>query len=353
MCLAGSGHARVPMSEFTITIQALPPHTTAALRSMLGLLEPAVGARWRVTDAMPADVVLLPAEAFAQIDARRAAEELPLLLALSAEERRPAQAYGLLKKPVTPARVVEALNLAEGLIERARGSAEGPHTVPLLESVDTQRKLAPGTLDTRVRTALRAATFRLLQAPVAATLIDEARSALFSILPGLGYCTRLTPAEFVPLFRANPPAILVELSPPEQAALSGARDFRPLRELEWTFWITSRSPWLRTELRPDGNYRLKRWPDFGRLAHYQADIRLASILISQPMSLGALRERTGLPAETVMNFLNAAFALGALADADTATTPARAPRAPAPAARGFGAVIAQLRRRFGLAGAAG
>lgn len=341
------------MSEFTITIQALPPHTTAALRSMLGLIEPAVGARWRVTDSTPADVVLLPAEAFAQIDRGRDAQELPLLLALSGEERRPPQAYGLLRKPVTPARVVEALNLAEGLIERARHGAEGPHTVPLLETVDAQRKLAPGTLDSRVRTALRAATFRLLQAPVAATLVDEARSALFSVLPGLGYCTRLTPAEFVQLFRTNPPAVLVELSPPEQAALSGAREFRPLRELEWTFWITSRSPWLRTELRADDTYRLKRWPDFGRLPHYQADIRLASILISQPMSLADLRARTGLPPETVMNFLNAAWALGALADAAATAAAARSPRSPAPAARGFAAVIAQLRRRFGLAGAAG
>ncbi len=339
------------MSEFTITIQALPPHTTAAMRSMLGLIEPVVGSRWRVLDGPPADVVLLPSDAFAAIDVNRDAEELPLLLALSGEERRPAQAFGMIRKPVTPARVVEALHLAEGLIERVRGSHDGPGTVPLLESFDTQRKLAPETLDARVRTALRAATFRLLQAPVAAALIDEARSALFSVLPGLGYCTRLTPAEFVQLFRTNPSAVLVELSPPEQAALSSAREFRPLRELEWTFWITSRSPWLRPELKPDEPYRLRRWPDFGRLAHYQSDVRMASFLMSQPLSLNELRARTGLPPETVMNFLNAAYAIGALVEAATLPGPHAGLKA-APGVRGLAAVIAQLRRKFGFARAA-
>lgn len=342
------------MPEFTITIQALPPHTTVAMRSMLALLDPVVGGRWRIAEAMPADLVLLPAEAFARIDPLRDAAEVPLLLALGDTDNRPPQAFMRIRKPVTPAAVVEALHEAEGLIERARARRDGLGTVPLIESVDTQNKLAPATLDARVRTALRAATFRLLQDPVAATLVDESRSALLSLLPGLGYCTRLLPSEFVQVFRTNPQAILVELSPPEQAALSSARDFRPVRELEWTFWITSRSPWLRPELQPDRRYRLKRWPDFGRLPHYQSDVRMASFLMSQPLSMDELRQRTGLPADAVMNFLNAAHAVGALADATAQPAPVRnAAAANAPTARGFGALIAHLRRKFGFARAQG
>lgn len=340
------------MSEFTITIRGLPAHSTAALRSMLSLLDPALGARWSVVDSGKADVALLPAEAFAAIDSNRDAEALPLLIALGADQSRPPQACALLRKPVTPARLVEALALAEALIGQAAKRRDGLSTMPILQQLDAQRRLAPATLDARVRTALRAATFRLLQTPIAATLIDEARTALYTALPGLGFTTRLTPAEFVGLFRANPSVVLLELAPAEQAALSNAREFRSLRELEWTFWITSRSPWLRPELNAHTRYRLRRWPDFGRLPHYQGDVRMASFLMSQPLTLSELQQRLSLRAETAMNFLNAAFGMGLLVDA--AAAPAASAVAQVPqAVRGFGGMIAQLRRKFGLARAPG
>lgn len=342
------------MDIFTITISAMPAHTTAALRSMLLLLEPALGARWQVVDKPPADVVLLPAETLARLKGVAGGpDELPLYLALGNDGERPSNAYAMLKRPITPPRLVEVLHLAEGLIEKLRAPHDDLLTVPLIESLEAEGKaqLAPATFDSRVRTTLRAATWRLLQDPIAATLIDNERRSIFSHLPGAGYHTRLTLAEFANVFRDNPPAVLVELSGPERDTLRQARDFKPLRELEWTFWICSRSPWLRPELSPDKRYRLRRWPDFGRLPHYQADIRMASALMAQAMTLQQLRSRAGVPPETVMNFLNATYAVGALVEVDAAAVAARsAPRAAAPAApTGLRGLIANLRRRFGLA----
>lgn len=340
------------MSQYAIAIQSLPQHTTAALRSMLTLLDPALGARWRVVGGTGADVVLLPEDAFAQMEPGRPPDSVPLLLALTNAEQRPTQAYATLRRPVTPARLVEALNQAEALLVRASFRADALSTLPLLQRIDAQQRLNPATLDTRVRTSMRAATFRLLQDPVAATLINEERDALFTVLPGLGFSSRLTPAEFVKMFRLNPSAILIELSPAEQAALSNAREFRSLRELEWTFWITSRSPWLRPELNETTRYRLRRWPDFGRLPHYQADVRMASFLVSHPLALAELQERIGVRPETAMNFLNATFGMGLLMDASHAPPPPRIAPAAAPAVGGLGALIAQLRRKFGRARAA-
>jgi len=341
------------MDTFTITISAMPAHTTAALRSMLLLLEPALGARWQAVDKPPADVVLLPAETLARLKGVAGGpDELPLYLALGNDGERPPNAYAMLRRPIMAPRLVEALHVAEGLIEKLRAPKDDLLTVPLIESLEAEGKaqLAPATFDARVRTTLRAATWRLLQDPIPATLIDNERRSIFSHLPGAGYHTRLTLAEFANLFRENPPAVLVELSGPERDTLRQARDFKPLRELEWTFWICSRSPWLRPELSPEKRYRLRRWPDFGRLPHYQSDIRMASALMAQPLTLQQVRERAGVLPETVMNFLNATYAVGALVEFDEPAAPAAPRPAVAPAApTGLRALIANLRRKFGLA----
>jgi hypothetical protein len=338
---------------FTITVSAMPAQSVVALRSMLLLLDSALGARWQVVDRPPADVVLLPAETLERLSGVAGTPgELPLYLALGNDETRPSNAYASLKRPITPPRLVEALNLAEGLIDRLRAPQDEMQTVPLIESFHSvaAQQLAPATFDARIRTTLRAATWRLLQDPIAATLINDERHSIFSHLPGAGYHTRLTPAEFAQVFRDNSPAVLLELSPGEREALKLARDFKPLRELEWVFWLCNKTAWLRPELSADKRYRLRRWPDFGRLPHYQGDLRLASFLMSQPLALPELRERACVPMETAMNFLNATYAVGVLAEATETAPAAAAPVAAAgPMPGGLRGLIANLRRKLGIA----
>lgn len=342
------------MAELTISFRGLPSHTAAALRSMLALLEPALGARWRVLDAPIADVIVVPGERMGEVRKRGAEEEPPLLLALTGDHVCPAGAYAVLRRPVTPAHLVEVLQLAEGLVERARARDEGMLTVPLIESLDPGGRIAPPTFDARVRTTLRAATWRLFQDPVAATILDDRRDSIYSFLPGHGVTTRLTTAELAAQFRRNPPAVFIELSAAEQAAMAKAREFRPPRELEWTFWISNRAPRLRPELDPTKRWRLTRWPDFGRLPHYRADVRMASALMAQPLSLAELTEVAKVRSETAINFLNATYTLRALKE-EAAPVAAPAPkgaRARAQATSALAGLIAQLRRKFGLARAA-
>lgn len=334
------------MHEYSIATHALPPQTVAALRSMLKVLEPMLGGHWQVRDGMPADVLIAPAESLARLPQVARPGKLPVFLALGGDVPLPI-ATATLKRPVTPPGLMDALQAAASVIEHIRQPEHEIDTIPLLERLDSGQKLAPATLDARLRTALRAATFRLLQAPVAATLIDDERQTLYSVLPGVGYATRLTAPELADRMRANAPTVLFELEAAEQQALAQARDFRPMRELEWTFWITARAPWLRTELQPDTPYRLTRWPDFGRLAHSHAEVRLASFLMSQPTTLRALAERTGVGDERAMNFFNAAYGLGLLVPVDAGDTALRARDTVKPPA-GLGALIAQLRRKFGF-----
>jgi hypothetical protein len=344
------------MDELTISFRGLPPHVAAAMRSMFSLLDSALGARWRVMDAPIADVILVPGERMADLRKAGSEEELPLIVALTSDNVCPAGAVAVLKRPVTPAHLVEVLQLAEGLVERARANDQGLLTVPLIESLDPGGRLAPQTFDARLRTTLRAATWRLFQAPVAVTVLDDRRDSIYSFVPAKGFTTRLTSAELAAAFRANPPAVFVELSPAEQLAMARAREFRNPKELEWTFWISNGAPRLRPELDPARRWKLKRWPDFGRLAHYHADVRMASALMAQALSLAELCEVAKARTETATNFLNATFTLGALAEEAAAPAPAEPAAKPAAsgpmkalAARRFGGLIDQLRRKFGLA----
>jgi hypothetical protein len=335
------------MYEYSIATHALPAQTVAALRSMLKVLEPMLGTRWQVLDAMPADVLMAPSETLAKLPQVSRTGKLPVFLAVGADDTPLPIACATLKRPVTVPGLMDALQTAASLIERIRQPQLEVDTIPLLENFDTTRKLAPATLDARLRTALRAATFRLLRAPIAATLIDDQRQTIYSLLPGIGYTTRLTAPELAEQLRNNVPTILFELAEPEQKAIALARDFRPIRELEWTFWISARTPWLRTELKADVAYKLTRWPDFGRLPHSHAEVRLASFLMSQPMSLQELSERTGVGDERTMNFFNAAHGLRLLAPIEALDTVMRVrPASKTPV--GIAALIAQLRRKFGF-----
>jgi hypothetical protein len=79
---------------------------------------------------------------------------------------------------------------------------------------------------------------------------------------------------------------------------------------------------------------------------------MASALMAQPLTLQQLRERAGVLPETVMNFLNATYAVGALVEFDEAAAPtAPRPAPPPPAPTGLRGLIANLRRKFGLAAA--
>lgn len=341
------------MSELTLSLRSLPPHTAAALRSMLGLLGSALGERWRLMDAPMADVILVPGERMIDIRKQGTEVEVPLLLALTSDNVCPPGAYATLKRPVTPAQMVEVLQLAEQLIELARAKDEGMLTVPLIESLDPEHRLSPQTFDSRVRTTLRAATWRLLQSPVAVTILDDRRDSMYSFLPAHGMCSRLSPQELAAAFRANPPAVLVELSRTEADAMAKAREFRTAKELEWTFWISNGAPRLRPELDPMKRWKLKRWPDFGRLPHYHADVRLASALMAQALTLAELSDVAKASESTATNFLNATYTLGALAEESGAVPPQRPSTLKLdPAKRkvgGFSALIGGLRKKFGLA----
>ena len=138
--------------------------------------------------------------------------------------------------------------------------------------------------------------------------------------------------------------------------MARAREFRNPKELEWTFWISNGAPRLRPELDLVRRWKLKRWPDFGRLPHYHADVRMASALMAQALTLNELCDVAKARDDTAINFLNATFTLGALAEEGASgETPAPAKGTERRGSKAkpsrLSGLIGQLRRKFGLASA--
>lgn len=336
------------MNEYLIATHSLPEHTVAALGTMLKSIEPMVGGRWTLRASMPADVLIAPYETLARLPQVLRPGKLPLFIAIgSADEALPISCANL-PRPITLPELTAALRRAAQRVDQVRMAQSELSTVPLLETFGAGRqKFSPQAMDAQQRTTLRAAVFRLFQSPIAATLVDEQRQTLFSLLPGVGYSTRLSPAQLAHSLRANPPSLLLELSDVEQRLLSQARHFSPMAELEWIFWITARAPWLRPELPANAAYRLSRWPDFVRLAHTSVEVQLASLLMSQALTPAALQAASGVSQERVLNFLNGAYALRLIAVASDAQAPqAGSTHAKAPA--GVASLLAQVRRKFGF-----
>jgi hypothetical protein len=129
--------------------------------------------------------------------------------------------------------------------------------------------------------------------------------------------------------------------PPENA-----RRF-PISDLAWYLGLcgpTDLAPWLTS----DSTYRLRRWPDFGRLGSDPALIQLSAVAAASPASAAALAKSSNQPQATVHRFLNAASLAGLLTAATSAEPVPKAATLSRQTALGWMKLVGGLRRHLGL-----
>ena len=114
-----------------------------------------------------------------------------------------------------------------------------------------------------------------------------------------------------------------------------ARDRAPLGEAQpwsrllWLAGLASGKGALLPGLDPDGQYRLKKWPQTER--EYPKHFRIATAMMKGPATVAEVAEASGVAREDVCDFVNANLATGY---AEPAADPAA--DTPAPASRGGG-----------------
>lgn len=307
-----------PMPSFSFAVQGQSRNATAAVESMLGLLLPMLGNHWRIGEAAMSDVVLLDAATLDQVNRAGLARPSALYVVFEESTPPPSNAFSTVRRPLNSSSLIEVLHKAQSELGRRKsGNAE---TTVVAHSVDKD-----STENRAIKTSMRAAVRWVLQGrSSAASVISLKQSRVFSVLTDLGFTTRLDSSEIAGLIRANAQVMVLTLNDGEKSELLGRqRKFYPLTKLEWIYWLAGSNGELRLELNAATPYRLSRWPDFSRLPHYRADVRLASLLKADALAVGELAERAGVRVETAVNFVNACWSLGLLAP-----SPAGAPMSP-------------------------
>ena len=340
------------MDPLTVAFHGLPKNADAAARSMLRLLLPLLGNRWRAAESPDSDVLILEAETLAEMRRSKSAREETLYIVFADENTPPTDAFATIQRPLNSARLVELLHMAQAELEKRSGLFGNTTVVTPGDSSSGQPP------ERSIRTSMRIAvrwTLQDMRRAVTFQHLDQAK--ILSAIPGVGFTTRLRSNALADLIRANKPVDLIELSEAEKNALRERRSFEPFSKLEWIYWLTGSGGVIHPELKVSRKYQLRKYPDFAVLPHYHSDVRMASLLKAEPMTVGELAQHAGVRLETACNFVNACSALGflgrpkALVAQEQAAARARG-KADDHTAEDSGGLIAPLRRfslfrRFG------
>lgn len=134
--------------------------------------------------------------------------------------------------------------------------------------------------------------------------------------------------------------------PARAAPIAAAKPF-PLCDLGWFVGHHGSgelAPWLPE----DGSYRLRRWPDFGRVGVVAGLLELCAHATTRAWTPATLAAAAGQPLAGVHRFLNAASLAGLLAPVH-ATHARTAAAPPGSVPEGWRRFLGGLRRRLGLA----
>ena len=296
------------MTTFALAVQGQPKNVTVAVESMLGLLLPMLGNHWRMGEPDTSDVVILDAATLDELNRAGTARPNALYVVFDEATTAPVNAFDTVRRPLNSSGLIEMLHKAQAELGRRR-SGDVVTTIIARGAGDESAELRS------IQTSMRAAVRWVLQRrSYAATVLGPRQSRIFSVLPDLGFTSRLDSSEIAGLIRANPQVSVVTLNDAEKAELlRRQRKFYPLTKLEWIYWLAGSNGQLRPELDLAKRYRLSRWPDFGRLPHFRADVRMASLLKADALAVAELAERAGVRPETAIHFVNACWSLGLLA----------------------------------------
>ena len=339
------------MRSFSLAFHGQPRNARVAAESMLNLLAPMLGNRWRMEEASASDVVILNAAALDELSRSGAARPDALYVVFEDSTPPPASAFATVRRPLNGSNLIEVLHMAQAELERHKGG--NADTPPVSRGVGKEPADLRG-IDAPIRTAVRGV---LQDRSTAVAVMSLTQAQVFSVLPEVGFTSRLDSSEIAGLIRSNAPVTVLTLTEVQRTLLlRKQRKYYPLKKLEWIYWLAGSNGELRPELDATTPYRLSRWPDFSRLPHFRADVRMASLLKADALPIGELSDRAGVRFETAVNFVNACWSLGLLVrpappesiNAAADLDPARSRDRDAPQEAAGASLFGSLRSALGL-----
>ena len=295
------------MRTYSLAVHGQTRNARVAAESMLKLLAPMLGNRWRMDEASASDVVLLDAATLDELNRAGIARPDALYVVFEESTPPPARAFATVRRPLNSSSLIEVLHMAQAELERHKG---GTADAPAIGRGVGKEPAELRRIDAPIRTAVLGV---LQDRSTAVAVMDLTQAHVLSVLPEVGFTSRLDSSEIAGLIRSNAPVTVLTLNEVQKTLLlRKQRKYYPLKKLEWIYWLAGSNGELRPELDAATPYRLSRWPDFSRLPHFRADVRMASLLKADSLAIDELSERAGVRFETAVNFVNACWSLGLL-----------------------------------------
>ncbi len=311
------------MKALRICDVGLASDTSHAFHSMLQVVSGRSKVAWSVApDIDAADVMIVACNGDAASFAACAASGKPIVLVIGDRDTRPPMPFVLRH----PFRVMQLLSILDDVAEQFHAgpvAARTPTDDAAWRPVESLRQIMPHAGGDEWHCARTAQGASLWIGRGAAHAAPSVLAALRERDLGLA---AFEPTRIVP-----------------QATLASM----PLCDLAWHVGLhgsASLAPWLS----PDAEYRLRRWPDVGRLGASTGLVELCAYAAAHAWTPARLASVTGQDLANVNRFLNAAALAGLLA-ATHASTGATRTREGAGVPGGWRRILGGLRRKLGLA----
>lgn len=309
------------MRNLRICDVGLAPDTSHAFHSMLKVVAGRSKAAWTLAPTIgDADVMIAGCDGDPASFARWGASGKPVVLVIDDRGSWPPAPYVLRH----PFRVMQLLSILDDVAEQLQPRAPSLHA-----AVDDEAWCAAESLR-RIMPHAGGDDWHCARA---------ANGDVFWIGHGAAHATPST------LARLRERALAFETFEATRSPAPATTRAMPLCDFAWYVGLHGSSdlaPWLS----PGSDYRLRRWPDFGRLGLSPGLVELCAHAATRAWTPSALASATDQPLASVNRFLNAASLAGLLGTAH-ATTAATDAGGGIPG--GWRRMIGGLRRRLGLA----
>lgn len=284
----------------TLTGVGLPVRAELRLKSLLEIVNARTADRWSFVERDDVHVAICnPSSALLALAMKRSAAGATRFYSLVEDSSLAAAGTGVIRDPIRANDLIELLNLVSStmscevperewaaLASTNTASSDGRDVFPVAVAL---RGLARA--ETQTVYALEAGTVSLHVVPATRTVLLSRALDLDGILrlaaPGVSISIRELPATHA------------------RVLADGGAQTCKLDALLWRLGLHGDKSRLLPELPADACFKLRRWPDFGRIEHTADHLRLAARLARQQTTVLELAMAAALPVSTVNSFINA------------------------------------------------
>jgi len=314
----------MPSRERKLATIGLVLRDDVLLHTLMQVIRTRTVDSWTLHSGLDADVVLCnPDSTLAGVALRRAGEAA--CVSLIHDGQTPLPGTRTLRAPIKSNDLIALLN-------------EAPHATARSGQMD------PAAADASEQDILEA-LHGLMSGKSPTPHAVESRAGVLLLTPAdqaLHASAALTEADVLPWLQAD----RVRVRQIDQAALERTTSQR-IDNLLWMIGLLRTGRPLLRGLPPNGKFRLKRWPDFGRLAHEACHFRMAALLSRGEYTTEQVAEATGRPIGDVHAFINAC-ALCDLLVVDCPPTTIAPSAAPSRDRRNYSSILKTIRSALGL-----